>query len=120
MDHLGSVMIWKIIENAYGHLLKKQKILQFKEFLYVVCSQGKLITKLSLAKVEIESLAFLEPIQGDMHKSIHPSCGIFKYYMISVDIFTRWSYVCKRPNILKRLLAKTNYRKHNFQTILLR
>ena len=60
----------RIIKNSHGHLLKNQKILQFKEFLCVVCSQGKLVVRPSPSKVEIESPRFV------------------------IDTSVRWSYMC--------------------------
>ena len=60
LGHRGSIMIRKMIENSHGHPLKNQKVLKSNEFSYVAYSQGKLITKPSLAKVGVESPAFLE------------------------------------------------------------
>ena len=89
LRHLGTIMIRKIIENSHGHLLKNQKILQFKEFSCATCSQEKLITKPSPLKIRIESLYFLKCIQGDICRLIHPFCGPFKYYMVLIDTSTR-------------------------------
>jgi hypothetical protein len=87
-------MIRIIIENSHGHLLKNQKILQFKEFLCATCSQGKLVIRPSQAKVRTEFPRFLERIQGDICGSIHSPCGPFRYFIVLVDASTRWSHVC--------------------------
>ena len=66
LGHPGSIMMRKIIENSYGHSLKKKKILQANEFSCVACSQGKLIIRPSPAKIGIESPIFLECIHDDI------------------------------------------------------
>lgn len=50
----------RVIENSYGHLLREQKIFQSNEFSYVACSMGKLITRPSPAKIQLESPVFLK------------------------------------------------------------
>ncbi|GJT93225.1 disease resistance CC-NBS-LRR class family protein [Tanacetum coccineum] len=79
LGHPGSMMMRKIIENSRGHSLKNHKILQSKDITCVACSQGKLITRPSPAKVKHESLNFLERIQGDICGTIHPPCGPFSF-----------------------------------------
>ena len=94
LDHPESIMMQKIIENSCSHPLKKQKISQSNEFSCVACFLSKLIIRPSLAKVGYETLAFSKRIQGDICEPIHPSCGLFKYFMILIDASTRWSHVC--------------------------
>ena len=54
----------------------------------------KLIIRPSQRKIESESLTFLERIQGDICGPIHPPCGPFRYFMVLIDVSTRWSHVC--------------------------
>ena len=73
------------------------------------CSQGKLIIRPSPVKIQNESLAFLERIQGDICGPIHPPCGPFRYFMVLIDASTRWSHVCllsTRNLAFARLLAQ--------------
>jgi hypothetical protein len=90
LGHLGSIMMWRIIENLHGHPLKNQKIIQFKEFSCAACSQNKLIIIPSPTKVGAKSPRFLERIQGDIYGPIHLPCGSFRYFMVLVDAFIRW------------------------------
>ena len=87
-------MMRRIIENSHGHPLKNQKILLPSDYPYSACFQGKLITKPSHSKIAVECPSFLERIQGDICRPIHPPCGPFKYFMVLIDASTRWSYVC--------------------------
>ena len=89
LGHPDDNMMHKVIENSHGHTLKNQNVLQSKEFSCAACSQGKLVMKPSMAKVGMESLVFLERIQGDICGSIHPTCGPFIYYMVLTDASTR-------------------------------
>jgi hypothetical protein len=92
LGHLGSIMMRRIIENSYGHPLKNQKILLLSDYPCSACSQGKLIIKPSLSKIAVESLSFLERIQGDICGPIYPPCGPFMYFMVLIDASTRWSH----------------------------
>ncbi|WP_265645620.1 hypothetical protein, partial [Escherichia coli] len=83
-----------IIENLHAHPLKGQKIFQTGKMLCAACSLGKLITGPSPVKLDKESHAFLERIQGDICGPIHPPCGPFHYFMVLIDASSRWSYVC--------------------------
>ena len=83
-----------MIENSYGHPLKNLNILLPSENPCATCSQGKLITKPSPSKVLIESLSFLERIQGDICEPINPPCGLFKYFMVLINASSKWSHVC--------------------------
>jgi hypothetical protein len=72
-------MMQKIIENCTGHDLKDVNFSKCNDFVCTSCVMGKLILRPSLLKIHIESLKFLERIQGDMrlksyilfHMSIH-------------------------------------------------
>lgn len=77
LGHLSSIMMKKIIDNSYGHPLKAQKILQFREFSCVACSQSKLIIKTSPAKVGIEFPTLWNIIQGDICGPIYPAMWTF-------------------------------------------
>ena len=88
-------MMRRIMENSQGHELKNQKILLFNEYPCVACSQGKLIVRPSHTKVKFESPIFLEIVHGDICGPILPPCGgPFRYFMVLIDAFTRWSLVC--------------------------
>ena len=87
-------MMRRIIEHSHGHPLKNQKIHLPNEYSCAVCSQGKLIVRPSFSKVTFESLAFLERIHGDICGPIHPPCGPFHYFMVLIDVSTRWSHIC--------------------------
>ena len=65
------------------------------------CSFGKLIMRPSPVKIKTESPAFLERIQGDICEPIHPLCGLFRYFMLLIDVSNRWSHVCllSTPNV---------------------
>lgn len=76
IGHLGSIMMRRNIENSNGHPLKNLKILTNDEFSCAACCQGKLITRPSPMKVNIESPQFLERIHGDICGPIHPSSGL--------------------------------------------
>ena len=65
LDHPGSSMMRRIIENSQEHELKNQKILLSHEYPCVVCSQGKLIVRSSHTKVvRPEKFQFLEKEQN--------------------------------------------------------
>ena len=107
--HPDAIMIRRITKNSNVHPLKNQKVLLSNEFSCASCSQGKMITRLSPIKVEIESPSFLERIQEDICGSIIPSCGPFRYFMVLIDASTRWSHVCllsSRNVAFARLLAQ--------------
>ena len=86
-------MMRRIITSSHGHSLKDYKILTNNEYACSACSMGKLITRPSTTKVTHESPKFLERIHGDICGPIHPSCGPFRYFMVLIDVSTRWSYV---------------------------
>ena len=109
IGHPGSIMMRRIIENSNGHPLKNLKILTNDEFSCAACCQGKLITRPSPMKVNIESPQFLERIHGDICGPIHPSSGSFRYFMVLIDASSRWSHVCllsSRNLAFAKLLAQ--------------
>ena len=83
-----------IVQNFNGHLLTSRQILKSHDFSCTACSQGKLIIRPSFTKIASESPAFLERIQGDICRSIHPPSGTFRYFMVLIDVSTIWSHVC--------------------------
>ena len=87
-------MMRRIIEHSHEHPLKNQKILLPNECLCVAYSQGKLIVCPSFSKVTFKSLVFLERLDRDICGPIHPPCGSFRYFMVLIDAFIRWSLVC--------------------------
>ena len=89
LGYPGSIMMRRIIENSHGHPLKKQEILLPSDYSCNACSQDKLITKPSHSKIVFECPSFLEKIQGDIFGPIHPPCGLFKYFMVSIDASTK-------------------------------
>ena len=86
-------MMRKIVEGTHGHPLKGLKLTR-EDRPCEACSLGKLITKHSPGKIQTESPAFLERIQGDICGPIHPPSGPFGYFMVVIDASSRWSYVC--------------------------
>jgi hypothetical protein len=109
LEHPGSVMMRRIIENSHGHPLKNQKILLPSDYPCSACSQSKLIIKSSSLKISIESPSFLERIQRDICEPIHPPSRPFRYFMVLIDVLTRWSHVCllsTRNVAFARLLAQ--------------
>nr|GEV44069.1 hypothetical protein [Tanacetum cinerariifolium] len=73
LGHPGSTIMKKIIGSTHGNPLKDQKILQMDKMdPCTSCSLGKLIARPSPLKVEKESLVFLERIQDDICRPIHP------------------------------------------------
>ena len=71
--------------------------------------RGKLIIRPSPAKINFESIHFLERVQGDICGPIHPPCGPFRYFMVLIDASTRWSHISllsTRNLAFARLLAQ--------------
>ena len=109
IGHPGSIMMRRIIENSNGHPLKNLKILTNDDFSCATCCQGKLITRPSPMKVNIESPQFLERIHWDICGPIHPSSGSFRYFMVLIDASSRWSHVCllsSRNLVFAKLMAQ--------------
>ena len=74
--------------------VKNLNILLPNEYPCDVCSQSQLIVRSSFSKVTFESLIFLEILHGDICGLIHLPCEPFRYFMVLIDAFTRWSHVC--------------------------
>ena len=87
-------MLRKIIDNIFGHSLENHQLAIPSGYLCTPCSQGKLITRPSFAKVAYESPYFLQMIQGDICGPINPANGPFTYFMVLIDASTHWSDVC--------------------------
>ncbi|KAG7528485.1 Ribonuclease H-like superfamily [Arabidopsis suecica] len=108
LGHPGHSMMRKLITNSKWHTLREKRVIP-KNLTCEACSQGKLIIRPSPAKVNKETLNFLERIQGDICGPIHPPCGTFRYFMVLIDASTRWSHVCllsTRNQGFARLLAQ--------------
>lgn len=106
LGHPGSTMMRKVIANTHGHPLKGLKI---DNKICEACSLGKLITRHAPCKLQKESPAFLERIQGDICGPIHPPSGPFRYFMVLIDASSRWSHVCllsSRDMAFARFLAQ--------------
>ena len=102
-------MICRIVKNSNGHPLTNGQILKTHDFSCIAYSQGKLIIRPFFTKIASESPAFLERIQGDICKPIHPPSGPFHYFMVLIDASTKWSHVCllsTRNVTFSRLLAQ--------------
>ena len=84
LGHPSSTMMHKIVEGTHGHPLKGLKLTR-EDRPCEACSLGKLITKHSPGKIQTESPAFLERIQGDVCGPIHPPSGPFRYFMVLID-----------------------------------
>ncbi|KAM2145223.1 hypothetical protein COP2_047875 [Malus domestica] len=109
LGHPGSTMMRIIITNSNGHPLLSRHIDVSNDNLCKACSQGKLVIRPSQLKVDDESPSFLQRIQGHICGPIQPPCGPFRYFMILVDAYTLWSYVCllfTRNVAFARLLAQ--------------
>ena len=87
-------MICRIVQNCNGHPLTSKQILKSHDFSCTTCSQGKLIIRPSFTKIVSESPTFLERIQGDIYGPIHPPSGLFRCFMVLIDVSTRWYHVC--------------------------
>ena len=87
ISHLGSTMIRIIIENSHGHPLKDLKILLLNKNSCIAYSQGKLVVKPSPSKINSESPSFLQRIQEDIYRPIHPLSGPFCYFIVLINAF---------------------------------
>jgi hypothetical protein len=94
LGHSGIGMMKKIIENCIVHNLNNAKIPKHSYFIYTACATEKLIFRPSPLKIRPEPLKFLERIQGDICGPIQPLSRPFRYFMVLIDISTRWSHVC--------------------------
>ena len=94
LGHLGATMMHKIISYSKGHPLKNKNVLLSKYYSCETYSQGKLITRPFMIKVDIEFSSFLQRVEDDIYGPIHPTSGLFRYFMVLVDASCRWSHVC--------------------------
>ena len=60
LGHLGSTMLMKIVDNSFERSLENHQLTISSGYLCILCSQGKLITRPSFAKVACESLSFMQ------------------------------------------------------------
>ena len=117
LGHPRYIMMQKKVENSCGHPLKSQKLLQSNDFSCTACYQGKLIIRPLPEKIRNESISFLERIQCDICGPIHPPCGSFRYFMVLIDVSTRWSHICllsTRNQTFAKLLAQLIKLKAHF------
>jgi hypothetical protein len=92
LGHPGVGMMRKIIGNYTGHNLTKFS--KTFDFICTTCTTGKLILRHSSLKIHTEPLKFLKRIHGDTCGPIQPISVSFRYFMILIDVSTRWSHVC--------------------------
>ena len=83
----------QISTSFYRHQFKDHKILTNDEYTCLTGLTKELITRLSKSKVASESSKFLERLHGDICELIYPSCRLFWYYMVLIDVSTKQSYV---------------------------
>ena len=100
LGHPGTGMMRKLMMNSQGHTVKG---VIPRNLTCAACAQGKLITRPSPAKVNKETLKFLERIQGDICGPIHPPSGTFRYFMVLIDASTRWSRAASARRRRRRL-----------------
>jgi hypothetical protein len=118
-------MMRKIIGNSYGHNLNSAKFHKSLNFMCIACATGKLILRPSPIKIKVESLKFLERIQGDICVLIKPLLGPFRYFMVLIDASTRCSHVCLLSTqnhafakfMMQVIRLKANYLKYRLQYI---
>jgi hypothetical protein len=72
-------MMRKIIGNSSGHNLNSAKFLKSLDFMCIACAIGKLILRPLHIKIKVETLKFLEQIQGDICGPIKSLPGPFMY-----------------------------------------
>ena len=83
----------KIISNSIDHTLSDAKFPQSSDFVCTACATGKLILRPSYLKIHALPLKFLERIQGDICGPIQPLSEPFMYFMVLIDVSTRWSHM---------------------------
>ena len=59
-------------------------------------------------KVKIEFPTFLESIHEDICGPIHPPSGSFRYFMVLIDVSSRWSHVCLLSSRNLAIIIGTN------------
>ena len=87
-------MMRRIVENSNRHPLTSRQILKSHDFSCTAYSQEKLIIRPYFTKIASKSSAFLERIQGDICRPIHPPSGPFRYFMVLIYASTKWSQIC--------------------------
>jgi hypothetical protein len=84
LGHPRIGMMRKIIGNSTSHNLNTTKFSKSLDFMCTAYATEKLIVRLSPLKIQVESLKFLERIQGDICGPIQPLSGPFRYFMVSI------------------------------------
>jgi hypothetical protein len=110
-------MIRKIIDNNFGHNLNSAKFPTSLDFMWIACTTRILILRPSPIKINVEPLKFLEQIQGDICGPIKPLSGPFMYFMVLIDVSTRWSHVClllTRSNAFSKFMTQLTRLKGNY------
>jgi hypothetical protein len=82
LGHPRVGMMRKIIGNSSGHNLNSAKFPKSSDFMCIAYATGKLILRPSPIKIKVESLKFVERIQGDICGPIKPLSGPFMYFMV--------------------------------------
>ena len=112
----------QLISSSYGlyqttirplesRAVMNQKFNDPKSFLlwHELLGHPRLSMMCRITKIASESPEFLERIQGDICGPMHPSSRPFRYFMVLIDVSTRWSHVCllSTQNVaFSRLLAQ--------------
>jgi hypothetical protein len=125
LGHPSIGMMQKIIGNCTSHDLKDAKFPKSNDFVCTSCAMGNLILYPSPLKIHAESLRYLERIQGDICGSIQSLCGPFRYFMVLIDVFTRWSHVCLLSTrnhafakfMMQIIRLKANYPEYRIKSI---
>jgi hypothetical protein len=115
LGHPGLGMMRKIIGNCTGHNLSKFP--KISDFICTTCATGKLLLRPSPLKIHIETLKFLQRIQGDICGPIQPISGPFKYFMVLINTSTRWSHVCllsRRNHAFAKIMVQVIRLKASF------
>jgi hypothetical protein len=84
LGHPGVGIMRKIIGNSVGLDLHKAKFPQSLDLYALYVLKGNWMLKQN---------KLLERIQGDICRLIQPDSGLFKYFMVFIDAYIRWSYV---------------------------
>ena len=93
LGHPGRIVMRRILKSSHGQPLTRS-LGSIQEIACPTCSMGKLITKPSYDKIRSTPSIFLQRIRGDICGLIHPPCEPFRYFMVLVDVSTRWSHMC--------------------------
>jgi hypothetical protein len=93
LGHPRVGMMRKIIGNSSCHNLNSVKFPKSSDFMCIACVTGKLILRPSPLQIKVEPLKFHERIQEDTCGPNKSLSGPFRYFMVLIDAFTRWSHV---------------------------